>query len=88
MAENCCLTYQCPAARNFFMGRWECPVPSSPACNANCIGCISLSTAGCETIVSTQDRLIFKPDANEIVEFTVPHLETAPFPIVSFGTGL
>src|ERR1700739_1508750 len=40
LAENCCLTYHCPAARNYFMGRWECPVPSSPACNANCIGCI------------------------------------------------
>lgn len=86
LAENCCLTYHCPAARNFFMGRWECPVPSSPACNANCIGCISFQPTN-ETIVSTQDRLIFKPTADEIVEFTVPHLETAPYPIVSFGQG-
>ena len=86
LAENCCLTYHCPAARNFFMERWECPVPSSPACNANCIGCISFQPQD-ETIVSTQDRLTFKPEANEIVEFTVPHLETAPYPIVSFGQG-
>jgi hypothetical protein len=86
LAENCCLTYHCPAARNFFMGRWECPVPSSPACNANCIGCISFQPQE-ESIVSTQDRLTFKPDASEIVEFTVPHLETAPYPIVSFGQG-
>ncbi|HTA27800.1 MAG TPA: radical SAM protein [Bacteroidia bacterium] len=86
LAENCCLTYHCPAARNYFMGRWECPVPSSPACNANCIGCISFQPTD-ESIVSTQDRLIFKPTAEEIVEFTVPHLETAPFPIVSFGQG-
>jgi pyruvate-formate lyase-activating enzyme len=86
LAENCCLTYHCPAARNYFMGRWECPVPTSPACNANCIGCISFQPEE-ETIVSTQDRLRFKPTAEEIVEFTVPHLSTAPYPIVSFGQG-
>jgi pyruvate-formate lyase-activating enzyme len=86
LANNCCLTYHCPAARNYFMGRWECPVPSSPACNANCIGCISFQPQE-ETITSTQDRLQFKPTAEEIIEYTVPHLETAPFPIVSFGQG-
>ncbi len=86
LAENCCNTYQCPAARNYFMGRWECPVPTSPACNANCIGCISFQPQE-ETIVSTQERLTFKPTAEEIVEYTVPHLESAPFPIVSFGQG-
>ncbi len=86
LANNCALTYQCPAARNYFLGRWECPIPSSPACNANCVGCISLQPDE-ETIVSTQDRLRFKPTAEEIVEFTVPHLEEAPFPIVSFGQG-
>lgn len=86
LADNCCLTYHCPAARNYFMGRWECPVPSSPACNANCIGCISFQPQE-ESIVSTQDRLTFKPSVEEIVEYTVPHLETAPYPIVSFGQG-
>ena len=86
LAHNCALTYQCPAARNYFMGRWECPVPSSPACNSNCLGCISLQPEE-ETIVSSHDRLGFKPLAEEIVEYTVPHLETAPFPIISFGQG-
>ncbi len=86
LAENCALTYHCPAARNYFIGRWECPVPASPACNANCVGCISLQPDE-ETIVSTQDRLKFKPTVEEIVEFTVPHMETAPFPLVSFGQG-
>jgi wyosine [tRNA(Phe)-imidazoG37] synthetase (radical SAM superfamily) len=86
LANNCALTYHCPAARNYFLGRWECPIPSSPACNANCIGCISFQPEE-ETIVSTQDRLRFKPTAEEIVEYTVPHLETAPYPIVSFGQG-
>ncbi len=86
LANNCALTYQCPAARNYFIGRWECPIPTSPACNANCIGCISFQPED-ETIVSTQDRLTFKPTSEEIVEFTVPHLESALFPIVSFGQG-
>lgn len=86
LMEKCCMTYHCPAARNFALGRWECPIPTSPACNANCIGCISFQPEE-ETIVSTQDRLTFKPLAEEIVEFTVPHLMNAPFPIVSFGQG-
>ncbi|MCR6718846.1 MAG: radical SAM protein [Chitinophagaceae bacterium] len=86
LAENCALTYHCPAARNYFLGRWECPIPASPACNANCVGCISLQPDE-ETIVSTQDRLQFKPTPEEIVEYTVPHLEQAPYPLVSFGQG-
>ncbi len=86
LAENCCQSYNCPAARNFFMGRWECPIPTSPACNSNCLGCISFQPET-ESIVSTQERLTFKPMAAEIVEFTVPHLEQAPYPIVSFGQG-
>lgn len=86
LADNCCNTYHCPAARNYFMGRWECPVPSSPACNANCVGCISFQPEE-ESIPSTQDRLTFKPTAEEIVEFTVPHLESAPYPLISFGQG-
>jgi len=86
LAENCALTYHCPAARNYFMGRWECPVPASSACNANCVGCISLQPDE-EEIVSPQDRLKFKPTVEEIIEFTVPHLNTAPFPLISFGQG-
>jgi wyosine [tRNA(Phe)-imidazoG37] synthetase (radical SAM superfamily) len=86
LASNCALTYTCPAARNYLMGRWECPVPVSPACNSNCLGCISLQPDE-EPIVSNQERLNFKPSVHEIVEFTVPHLESAPFPIISFGQG-
>jgi sulfatase maturation enzyme AslB (radical SAM superfamily) len=86
LANTCALTYHCPAARNFFLGRWECPIPASPACNANCVGCISFQPEE-ETIGSSHDRLTFKPTAAEIVEYTVPHLETAPYPIVSFGQG-
>jgi len=86
LAENCAERYCCPAARNFFLGRWECPIPISPACNANCLGCISFIPET-EVFQSSHDRLDFKPSADEVVEYTVPHLESAPYPIVSFGQG-
>ena len=82
---KCCLTYGCPAARNLFLNRWEAPLPSSPTCNASCVGCISLQPSGC--CRSTQDRIRFVPSPNEIAEVAVPHLQTAPKPVVSFGQG-
>ncbi len=82
---KCCLTYGCPAARNYFLGRWEAPLPCSPICNAACIGCISLQPSGC--CPSTQDRIQFVPTAAEIAQTAIPHLETAPDPVVSFGQG-
>ena len=82
---KCCLTYGCPAARNYFLGRWEAPLPSSPICNASCVGCISLQPSGC--CPSTQDRIQFVPTAQEIAEIAVPHLQTADRPVVSFGQG-
>lgn len=82
---KCCLTYSCPAARNYFLGRWEAPLPTSPTCNARCLGCISLQPSGC--CPSTQDRITFVPSASEIAELAVAHLESAEAPIVSFGQG-
>ncbi len=82
---KCCLTYGCPAARNYFLGRWEAPLPSSPICNAACLGCISLQPSGC--CPSPQDRIQFVPTAAEIAEIAIPHLLTAADPVVSFGQG-
>jgi pyruvate-formate lyase-activating enzyme len=82
---KCCLTYGCPAAKNYFLGRYEAPLPTSPACNARCAGCISLQPSGC--CPSTQERIKFVPTAAEIAEIAVPHLETAAGPVVSFGQG-
>lgn len=82
---KCCLTYGCPAARNYFLGRWEAPLPTSPACNARCLGCISLQPSGC--CPSTQERITFVPTAREIGELAIAHLENAENPIVSFGQG-
>ncbi|MDR3628972.1 MAG: radical SAM protein [Desulfocapsaceae bacterium] len=82
---KCCLTYGCPAARNYFLGRWEAPLPTSPVCNARCVGCISLQASGC--CRSTQDRIGFIPSPAEIAEIAVPHLQKASKAIVSFGQG-
>src|SRR5262249_43252720 len=40
--ERCALDYGCRAAQNFFLARHEAPLPTSIACNADCVGCISL----------------------------------------------
>nr|WP_240191604.1 radical SAM protein [Desulfoprunum benzoelyticum] len=82
---KCCLVYGCPAARNYFLGRWEAPIPTSPSCNARCVGCISLQSSGC--CPSTQDRITFVPSPKEISMMAIDHLNQAPKPIVSFGQG-
>jgi pyruvate-formate lyase-activating enzyme len=82
---KCCLTYGCPAARNYFLGRWEAPLPTSPVCNARCVGCISLQPSGC--CPATQDRISFVPSVSEITAVAVPHLKSSSGAIVSFGQG-
>ncbi len=84
--SRCALDYHCFAAKNLFFGRWEAPLPCSPACNANCLGCISLQEAP-ECCESSQDRLSFVPTVEELCQIAVPHLKTAENAIVSFGQG-
>ncbi len=86
LANNCASAYHCRAAQNYFLGRWECPIPASPACNAECLGCISLQPEEHE-ISSAHFRLKFTPSVQEIVEISLDHLEHAPYPIISFGQG-
>ena len=57
--EKCALCYGCRAAQNFFLGRHEAPLPSSSACNAQCIGCISLQPDG--AFRASHDRLAKPP---------------------------
>ncbi len=85
LMQNCCLTYHCPAARNFALGRWEMPLPVSQACNSRCIGCISYQPG--DHVCAAQERINFKPTPEEIAEITIPHLESAQRPIASFGQG-
>ena len=82
---KCALTYGCPAARNYFLGRWEAPLPTSPQCNASCLGCISLQEG--EQICASQERIPFVPTPEEIAEVAVGHLQEAQYPLVSFGQG-
>lgn len=83
---HCATVYLCPAARNFFLYRWEAPLPTSPACNSRCIGCISWQPKS-SGIVSPQNRITFVPYPEEIAEIALFHINHAPDPIVSFGQG-
>jgi pyruvate-formate lyase-activating enzyme len=82
---HCALVYGCPAAKNYFLKRWEAPLPTSPACNARCLGCISLQDSG--EICATQDRIRFVPTPEEIAQVAIAHLQEAPRAVVSFGQG-
>ena len=82
---KCALTYGCPAAKNYFLGRWEAPLPTSPQCNASCLGCISLQEG--DQICASQERIPFVPTPEEIAEVAVGHLQEAQDPLVSFGQG-
>jgi pyruvate-formate lyase-activating enzyme len=82
---RCAIDYHCFAAKNLFFRRWEAPLPVSPACNARCIGCISLQESDC--CPASQERLAFVPTVAELCEVAVPHLEEAEHAIVSFGQG-
>jgi pyruvate-formate lyase-activating enzyme len=82
---RCSLSYGCPAARNLFLGRWEAPLPTSPSCNARCLGCISLQESS--GVCATQDRIDFVPTAEEVCGVAVPHLRRAPRAVASFGQG-
>ena len=66
----CALEYFCPAARNYFLNRWEAPLPTSPTCNSQCLGCISYQPKEHE-ISSTQNRITFVPTAQEIAEIAI-----------------
>lgn len=82
---NCSLEWHCCTAENIFYRRWECGIPTSPACNANCLGCISLQPAEC--CPSPQSRIKFRPTPEQIAELGTYHLEIAPEGIISFGQG-
>jgi len=81
----CVREYGCFTAQNIFYGHFEGGIPVSPACNANCLGCISLQPAEC--CPSPQRRISAPPTAEEIAEVAIPHLKRAQTSIVSFGQG-
>lgn len=81
---RCAREYGCFTAQNVFYGRWEGALPVSPACNAHCVGCISLQEG---TTAAPQERFRMTPTAEEIAEVAVEHLERPDATMVSFGQG-
>jgi hypothetical protein len=81
---HCALTYECRSAQHLFYGEGEAALPSSPTCNAACVGCISDQP---DPDLQPHARLDFLPDMDESVELAVRHLEAAPRAIISFGQG-
>ena len=81
--SRCSTEWHCLTAQNLFYHRWECGIPTSPKCNANCVGCLSFQ----KNIESAQSRIEFIPTADEIAEVGIYHLSTAEDAIVSFGQG-
>ena len=84
--EKCALTYGCPAGKNFFLGRYEAPLPTSTRCNARCLGCLSLQPDTSE-IPCSQQRIAFTPTADEIAAVALTHIRRVGRAVVSFGQG-
>lgn len=83
--ERCALEYGCPAGKNFFLGRYEAPLPAAQQCNARCIGCLSLQPG--DKVPCSQDRIGFTPSPREIAEVALVHIRRVKNSIVSFGQG-
>jgi len=84
--EKCALVYGCPNAQNFFLSRYEAPLPVSPSCNAGCLGCISFQSVKGK-ICASQPRIKFIPAPEELAEIALFHIKNVKYPIVSFGQG-
>ncbi|MBU1195164.1 MAG: radical SAM protein [Proteobacteria bacterium] len=83
--ETCALQYGCPAGKNFFLKRYEAPLPTSTVCNANCLGCISLQTEN--NLCACQERIKFTPSPQEIAQVSLEHILSVKNAVVSFGQG-
>ena len=83
--EKCALQYGCPAAKNFFLSRYEAPLPPAQHCNARCLGCLSLQKHS--DIPHSQDRIGFTPSPEEIAQVALAHIQRVKNSVVSFGQG-
>jgi len=83
--KHCATVFHCFAAKNAFYERWEFPVPTSPTCNARCLGCLSWQEKN--SCLPSHHRIQFVPSVEEIVEIALPHVLYAEQPIISFGQG-
>lgn len=83
--SRCALSYSCRAAQNYFLGRFEAPLPTARTCNAACLGCISAEQEGGTT--ASHDRIAFVPTAAEVAEVALTHARRVKRAVVSFGQG-
>ena len=83
--EHCAMTYGCPAGKNFFLSRYEAPLPTAQSCNARCLGCLSLQQEG--AVSNSQERIAFTPTPDEIAEIALYHIHRVKDAVVSFGQG-
>ena len=82
---RCAGEYGCYTAQNTFYGRWEAALPTSNACNALCIGCISEQEP--DGPPTPQERIRAMARQRDVVEVAVRHLERAEPAMVSYGQG-
>ncbi len=82
---KCSTQYGCLCARNFFLSRYEAPLPTTRSCNALCLGCFSFQK---DTGVHvSQYRLSRQPAPEEMAEVMLYHIERVERAVVSFGQG-
>jgi len=83
---RCALEWHCYTAENTFLARDEGAIPSSAACNARCVGCLSESAPGMPP--SSHERILRAPGAEAMAEVGARHLALARGrTMVSFGQG-
>ncbi len=82
----CARDYGCFTAQNVFLRRGEAALPTSPRCNAQCVGCIS-ELANDRGVPAPQTRIAFEVSTQELTRIAIEHLEAVPDGIVSFGQG-
>ncbi len=80
----CALEHNCYTAQNTFYRRYEAALPASPACNADCLGCISLQP---DEVPTPQPRMRYAPTPEELADLANYHLTGGDAHIVSFGQG-
>jgi pyruvate-formate lyase-activating enzyme len=83
---RCALEWRCFTAQNTFYLRDEGAIPSSAACNAACIGCLSEQDEGMPP--PSHERIAAAPSAEEMAEVAIRHIGRARGRVmVSFGQG-
>ncbi len=82
---RCSTEYRCLCARNFFLSRYEAPLPTTPPCNARCLGCLSHQDDS--GFCGSQERLNFMPTPEEISGVILHHFNRVDSAVASFGQG-